>query len=120
MASAPPFDPASLPGDVTLDHTIPARPARYLPLPAGLRRELALPAADLAPADLRAEDGLPADGVAADRPADPDADRRGRGPDDPAWLDALARTLLRTIVRNKLSDGEWPRRITRWRPEPRS
>src|SRR5437588_10010809 len=41
MASAPPFDPASLPGDVTLDHTIPARPARYLPLPAGLRRELA-------------------------------------------------------------------------------
>src|SRR5947199_3538127 len=41
MASVPLFDPASLPGDVTLDHTIPARPARYLPLPAGLRGELA-------------------------------------------------------------------------------
>jgi hypothetical protein len=38
----------------------------------------------------------------------------------PEWLEALARSLLRTIVRNKLSDGEWPRRITRWRPEPRS
>lgn len=36
------------------------------------------------------------------------------------WLDAFARSLLRTIVRNRLNDGEWPRRVTRWRPEPRS
>jgi hypothetical protein len=36
----------------------------------------------------------------------------------PAWLEALAKTLLRTVLRTKLSDGEWPRRMTRWRPEP--
>lgn len=36
----------------------------------------------------------------------------------PAWLEALARTLLRTVLRNKLSAGDWPRRMTRWRPEP--
>src|SRR5947208_8331118 len=40
-ANVPAFDPARLPGDVTLDHILPARPARYLPLPAGLRPELA-------------------------------------------------------------------------------
>lgn len=38
----------------------------------------------------------------------------------PAWLEALARTVLRTALRIKVSDGEWPRRITRWRPEPAS
>ncbi|MEO8906020.1 MAG: hypothetical protein ABI627_31240 [Polyangiaceae bacterium] len=36
----------------------------------------------------------------------------------PAWLEAFARTLLRAALRNKTSDGEWPRRMTRWRPEP--
>ena len=36
----------------------------------------------------------------------------------PAWLESFARTLLRTMLRNKASDGEWPRRVTRWRPEP--
>jgi DEAD/DEAH box helicase domain-containing protein len=41
MPNVPAFEPQQLPGDVTLDHTIPARPARYLPLPAGLRPELA-------------------------------------------------------------------------------
>src|SRR5438132_11250045 len=41
MANVPAFDPQRLPGDVTLDRTFPARPARYLPLPAGLRPELA-------------------------------------------------------------------------------
>jgi DEAD/DEAH box helicase domain-containing protein len=41
MANVPLFDPERFPGDVTLDHIIPARPARYLPLPAGLRPELA-------------------------------------------------------------------------------
>ena len=42
-----------------------------------------------------------------------------QGSPPPAWLEALARALLRTVVRDKNSDGEWPRRITRWRPEPR-
>jgi hypothetical protein len=36
----------------------------------------------------------------------------------PAWLDALAKTLLRTVLRTKLSAGDWPRRMTRWRPAP--
>src|SRR5437016_14228851 len=40
MANVPPFDPADLPGDVTLDHVIPAREAEYAPLPAGLGPEL--------------------------------------------------------------------------------
>ena len=35
-----------------------------------------------------------------------------------AWLEAFSRTLLRTALRTKVSDGEWPRRLTRWRPEP--
>src|SRR5256886_5446350 len=41
MVNVPAFDPQAFPGDVTLDHTLPARPARYLPLPAGVRPELA-------------------------------------------------------------------------------
>ncbi len=36
----------------------------------------------------------------------------------PAWLEAFSRTLLRSVLRTKASDGEWPRRLTRWRPEP--
>lgn len=43
-----------------------------------------------------------------------------QGMQPPAWLDTLARSLLRTVFRTKTSDGDWPRRITRWRPEPRS
>jgi hypothetical protein len=42
-----------------------------------------------------------------------------QGTPPPAWLDALARALLRTVLRQKQSEGEWPRRLTRWRPEPR-
>src|ERR1700736_4621343 len=41
MHTAPPFDPAQLPGDVTLDHVIPARSPDTTPLPADLRPELA-------------------------------------------------------------------------------
>ena len=37
----------------------------------------------------------------------------------PSWLEALAKTLLRTTLRTMQSDGEWPRRVTRWRPEPK-
>jgi hypothetical protein len=36
----------------------------------------------------------------------------------PAWLETLARALLRSVLRSKGSDGEWPRRVTRWRPQP--
>jgi hypothetical protein len=43
-----------------------------------------------------------------------------RGTPPPAWLETLARSLLRTVARNKNAAGAWPRRITRWRPEPRS
>jgi hypothetical protein len=38
----------------------------------------------------------------------------------PAWLDAYARALLRSVLRTKTSDGDWPRRLTRWRPAPRA
>jgi DEAD/DEAH box helicase domain-containing protein len=41
MASVPPLDLAALPGQVTLDHVIPARDADLAPLPGDLRPELA-------------------------------------------------------------------------------
>jgi len=41
-----------------------------------------------------------------------------QGEAPPAWLEAFARALLRTVARNKGVDGEWPRRVTRWRPDP--
>jgi hypothetical protein len=36
----------------------------------------------------------------------------------PAWLEALAKTLLRGTVRQHSAEGSWPRRLTRWRPGP--
>jgi len=41
MAFVPPLDTAQLPGDVTLDHVIPARAAEFARLPPDLRPELA-------------------------------------------------------------------------------
>src|SRR2546425_3450325 len=41
MPGLPRFDPADFPGDVTLDHVIPARGPEFAPLPADLRPELA-------------------------------------------------------------------------------
>jgi DEAD/DEAH box helicase domain-containing protein len=41
MATIPTFDPTQLPGDITLDHVIPARGAEFAPLPGDLRPELA-------------------------------------------------------------------------------
>src|SRR5499426_3387619 len=41
MAAVPPFDPTQLPGDVTLDHLVPARVPEFASLPADLRPELA-------------------------------------------------------------------------------
>ena len=38
----PPFDPAMLPGDVTLDHTFPGAPAEFVELPGDLPEDLAL------------------------------------------------------------------------------
>jgi DEAD/DEAH box helicase domain-containing protein len=40
LASLPAFDPASLPGDVTLDHTFPGTSPEHAPLPADLHPEL--------------------------------------------------------------------------------
>jgi hypothetical protein len=41
------------------------------------------------------------------------------GPSDPpAWLQALAKTLLRGTARQHQTQGSWPRRLTRWRPGP--
>ena len=37
----PHFDPADFPGDITLDHVVPATAANFAPLPPGLRPELA-------------------------------------------------------------------------------
>ena len=37
MATAPPFDPAGFPGEVTLDHLIPEAAAHFAPLPADLK-----------------------------------------------------------------------------------
>ncbi|MEO6599206.1 MAG: hypothetical protein ABIQ16_04985 [Polyangiaceae bacterium] len=43
-----------------------------------------------------------------------------QGQPPPAWLETVARALLRTMWRSATSDGDWPRRVTRWRPEPKS
>src|SRR5437879_13174037 len=40
MASGPRFDPSEFPGDITLDHVIPAAAANFVALPADLRPEL--------------------------------------------------------------------------------
>src|SRR5437660_3610141 len=40
MSALPPFDPSDFPGDITLDHVIPAAAAEFAALPAGLRPEL--------------------------------------------------------------------------------
>jgi hypothetical protein len=36
----------------------------------------------------------------------------------PEWLLADARAALRTALRTSEAEGRFPRRITRWRPEP--
>lgn len=58
--------------------------------------------------------------VTVDAPADTLelADFQGGAP--PAWLLAYAQALLRSVLRTKRSDGVWPRRLTRWRPEPKA
>jgi hypothetical protein len=41
MSPLPAFDPATLPGEVTLDHVIPAAAAELAPFPADLAEPLA-------------------------------------------------------------------------------
>ena len=36
----------------------------------------------------------------------------------PEWLLADARAALKAALRSSQGAGRWPRRITRWRPEP--
>jgi hypothetical protein len=36
----------------------------------------------------------------------------------PEWLTADARAALKAALRTSQTEGRWPRRITRWRPEP--
>jgi hypothetical protein len=36
----------------------------------------------------------------------------------PEWLAADARAALKAALRSAQTEGRWPRRITRWRPEP--
>lgn len=38
----------------------------------------------------------------------------------PTWLEAYAHALLRSVLRTRTNDGDWPRRLTRWRPEPKT
>ena len=38
----------------------------------------------------------------------------------PEWLLADARAALKAALRTAQAEGRWPRRITRWRPEPES
>ncbi len=40
------------------------------------------------------------------------------GGEPPEWLTADARAALKAALRSSQSEGRWPRRITRWRPEP--
>jgi hypothetical protein len=36
----------------------------------------------------------------------------------PDWLTDDARAALKAALRTSQTEGRWPRRITRWRPEP--
>lgn len=36
----------------------------------------------------------------------------------PSWLTDDARAALKAALRTSRAEGRWPRRITRWRPEP--
>lgn len=42
----------------------------------------------------------------------------GDGSEPPSWLTEDARAALKAALRTSQTEGRWPRRITRWRPEP--
>ena len=58
--------------------------------------------------------------VAMDAPTDALELSVWQGGVPPAWLDGYAHALLRSVLRTKSSDGDWPRRLTRWRPGPKA
>ena len=58
--------------------------------------------------------------VTIDAPADSLELGEWQGGAPPAWLESYARALLRSVLRTKSSDGDWPRRLTRWRPAPKA
>lgn len=41
-----------------------------------------------------------------------------QGGEPPEWLLADTRAALRSAFRTNQAEGRWPRRLTRWRPEP--
>ncbi|HYP75509.1 MAG TPA: hypothetical protein VER12_06135 [Polyangiaceae bacterium] len=43
-----------------------------------------------------------------------------QGGSPPTWLEGYAHALLRSALRTKNSEGDWPRRLTRWRPTPKA
>jgi hypothetical protein len=57
--------------------------------------------------------------VTIDAPADRFELTAWQGGAPPGWLETYAHTLLRGVLRTKSSDGDWPRRLTRWRPGPK-
>jgi hypothetical protein len=42
----------------------------------------------------------------------------GDASEPPSWLVEDARAALKAALRTSQTEGRWPRRITRWRPEP--
>src|SRR5207247_9991302 len=68
MSSRPRFDTAHFPGDITLDHVIPAAAANFGPLPADLHPQLVAPLARRGIARLYSHQAAPYDAVSAARP----------------------------------------------------
>jgi len=58
--------------------------------------------------------------VTIDAPRDSLELANWQGGAPPAWLEGYAHALLRSVLRTKSSEGDWPRRLTRWRPAPKS
>jgi hypothetical protein len=58
--------------------------------------------------------------VTIDAPADSLEVTDWEGGIPPEWLEGYARALLRSVLRTKGSEGQWPRRLTRWRPAPKA
>jgi len=104
----------------------PAEAAKFRPVRPDHGGRLELKLADAS--DTRAHYSLslltPDSEVSAEVTLDAPAERfelagfQGGAP--PAWLEAYAHALLRSVLRTKRSDGDWPRRLTRWRPAPKA
>ncbi|HYQ44353.1 MAG TPA: hypothetical protein VER11_20360 [Polyangiaceae bacterium] len=90
----------------------------------GGRLELKLIAAGATRADYLLTLLTPSAEASARVAIDSSSDSLELGPFDggvpPTWLEAYAHALLRSVLRTRNSDGDWPRRLTRWRPEPKA